>query len=172
MNATLAAWNAASEDTAVAALLNCCASRRWANAVAAQRPNADEDSLYQAADNIWSSMQEPDWMEAFRAHPRIGERKADASVQSKSWSQQEQSLVNDAQQSILAELAAGNQRYEELFGFTYIVCATGKSAEEMLNILRRRLSSDRAAELREAAEQQRQITQIRLRKWLQGDSAV
>jgi len=107
-------------------------------------------------------------MEAFRAHPRIGERKAaHASAQSSQWSSQEQASVDSAQAAILAELAAGNARYEELFGFTYIVCASGKSAEEMLAILQRRLSSDRQTELREAAEQQRQITQIRLRKWLQ-----
>jgi OHCU decarboxylase len=113
-------------------------------------------------------MQEPDWMQAFRAHPRIGERKVEhATAQSKQWSSQEQSSVDQAQAKILAELAADNRQYEETFGFTYIVCATGKSAQEMLQILRRRLRSDRQTELREAAEQQRQITQIRLRKWLQ-----
>ena len=113
-------------------------------------------------------MKEPDWMEAFRAHPRIGERKpAPASTQSKAWSTQEQASVATAETTILAELASGNQQYEDQFGFTYIVCATGKSAEEMLSILQRRLRNDRETELREAAEQQRQITQIRLRKWLQ-----
>jgi OHCU decarboxylase len=107
-------------------------------------------------------------MEAFRAHPRIGERKpAEASAQSKEWSSQEQAAVHDSHAEILAELAAGNLRYEKQFGFTYIVCATGKAAEEMLAILRTRLANDRQTELREAAEQQRQITQIRLRKWLQ-----
>jgi len=171
MNATLAAWNGLESEDAIVALLSCCAAHRWASALASLRPYADEEHLFATADRVWSTMQEPDWMGAFRAHPRIGERKAaHASAQSKSWSQQEQSSVSEAQQSILTELAIGNQRYEDLFGFTYIVCATGKSAEEMLNILRRRLASDRATELREAAEQQRQITQIRLRKWLQGDA--
>jgi OHCU decarboxylase len=113
-------------------------------------------------------MQEPDWMQAFRAHPRIGDRKpAHATAQSTAWSQQEQSSAETAQAQTLAALAAGNHQYEEQFGFTYIVCATGKSAEEMLGILQHRLASDRQTELREAAEQQRQITQIRLRKWLQ-----
>lgn len=113
-------------------------------------------------------MQEPDWMQAFRAHPRIGERKVEhATAQSKQWSSQEQSAVDQAQAEILAKLAKGNSEYEQRFGFTYIVCATGKSTEEMLQILSRRLNSDRETELREAAEQQRQITQIRLRKWLQ-----
>src|SRR6202034_4127992 len=107
-------------------------------------------------------MEEPDWLEAFRAHPRIGERKAaHATAQSAQWSRQEQSAAEAAREDVLVELADGNLRYEQLFGFTYIVCATGKSAEEMLEILRRRLGSDRQSELREAAEQQRQITQIR-----------
>jgi len=113
-------------------------------------------------------MEEPDWMQAFRAHPRIGERKVEhATAQSKQWSGQEQSAVEKARFETLAELAAGNRQYEEFFGFTYIVCATGKSAEEMLGILRGRLTNNRETELREAAEQQRQIAQIRLRKWLQ-----
>jgi OHCU decarboxylase len=112
-------------------------------------------------------MQEQDWIEAFSAHPRIGERKAQhASAQSSAWSAQEQSEAEKAKAEVLEKLALGNKQYEELFGFTYIVCATGKSAEEMLHILHRRLASDRPAELSEAAEQQRQITQIRLRKWL------
>jgi len=112
-------------------------------------------------------MQEADWMEAFRAHPRIGERKAaEASQQSKAWSSQEQAQVQEAQTAILDALADDNRRYEERFGMTYIVCATGKSAEEMLAILTQRLDNDRNKELREAAEQQRQIMQIRLRKWL------
>ena len=107
-------------------------------------------------------------MQAFRAHPRIGDRKpAHASAQSSAWSRQEQASADTAQAEILAQLTKGNERYEELFGFTYIVCETGKSTEEMLEILERRLASDGQTELREAAEQQRQITQIRLRKWLQ-----
>jgi OHCU decarboxylase len=168
MNPILSAWNTADTNTAVTSLLNCCAAQRWARAVAAQRPCKSEEELFTTADSVWAQMEEPDWMEAFRAHPRIGERKAaHASAQSTAWSKQEQASTDSAQQDILSELAAGNETYEKLFGFTYIVCATGKSAEEMLQILRRRLSSDRATELREAAEQQRQITQIRLRKWLE-----
>jgi len=89
-----------------------------------------------------------------------------ASRKSGAWSQQEQSSASSAAERVLSDLSAANLLYEQRFGFTYIVCATGKSAEEMLSILNRRLSSDRASELREAAEQQRQITQIRLGKWL------
>jgi OHCU decarboxylase len=125
-------------------------------------------ALSEAADRTWATMQEADWLEAFACHPRIGERKVSmhAGEQSSAWSRAEQAQTNFASDSVLAEIAEGNQRYEELFGFTYIVCATGKSAEEMLAILKRRLQSTRETELREAAEQQRQIMQIRLGKWL------
>lgn len=168
MNPILESFNSADNDAALASLTSCCASHRWALAVAALRPFRGEEALSAAADSIWAQMQEPDWMEAFHAHPRIGEHKpAQASAQSQTWSSQEQASVHDSQSEILAELAVGNLRYEELFGFTYIVCATGKSAEEMLAILQNRLANDRQTELQEAAEQQRQITQIRLRKWLQ-----
>jgi 2-oxo-4-hydroxy-4-carboxy-5-ureidoimidazoline decarboxylase len=171
MNATLAAWNIADEASARKAMLACCGSQRWAAAMVARRPIASVAELSEAADYVWSTMQESDWLEAFACHPRIGERKplsvaAHASEQSATWSRQEQSSANDANERLLAELAEGNQLYEQRFGFTYIVCATGKSAAEMLTILKRRLTADREAELREAAEQQRQILQIRLGKWL------
>ena len=167
MNPLLSAWNAADPDAATLTLLSCCAAERWATALVAKRPFTSDAALFAAADAVWSTMHEDEWMQAFHAHPRIGERKVEhATTQSKQWSGEEQSAVDQAQAEILAELAAGNRLYEERFGFTYIVCATGKTAEEMLQILRRRLSSDRDTELREAAEQQRQITQIRLRKWL------
>jgi OHCU decarboxylase len=171
MNATLAAWNAAGPSEALEAMLACCGSERWAEAMVALRPIASVAELSVAADHVWSKMQGADWLEAFACHPRIGQRKpalvaAHASEQSAAWSRQEQSSANNANERVLAELAEGNQLYEQRFGFTYIVCATGKSAVEMLTILKRRLTADREAELREAAEQQRQIMQIRLGKWL------
>jgi len=134
----------------------------------ALRPIASVVALSEEADRIWGSMKEADWLEAFACHPRIGERKvsAHAGAQSSAWSRSEQARASAASESVLAKIADGNERYEELFGFTYVVCATGKSAEEMLAILKRRLASTREAELREAAEQQRQIMQIRLGKWL------
>jgi 2-oxo-4-hydroxy-4-carboxy-5-ureidoimidazoline decarboxylase len=167
VNSVLSSWNAADEESAVQAMRACCGARRWATAMVALRPVPTIVELSAAADEVWSTMEEADWMEAFTCHPRIGERKAArASKQSAAWSIQEQSSADNAANQVLAELAAGNALYEERFGFTYIVCATGKSAEEMLAILTRRLGNDRAVELREAAEQQRQITQIRLGKWL------
>jgi OHCU decarboxylase len=167
MNAVLDQWNKAEESEAFNAMMACCGAKRWAEAMVALRPIETVLELSIAADRVWSTMEEPDWIEAFACHPCIGERKAShASPKSQAWSRQEQFAVEDAQETVLAELAAGNALYEERFGFTYIVCATGKSAEEMLTILNRRLASNRAAELREAAEQQRQIIQIRLGKWL------
>jgi OHCU decarboxylase len=167
MSSVLDEWNSTGEQSATEAMLACCGSRRWAAEMVAQRPIANIAVLSKTADRIWANMAERDWLEAFTAHPRIGERKAPSgSDQSMDWSQQEQAGTDRASASILLELATGNAVYEQKFGFTYIVCATGKSADEMLAILKRRIGNDRMAELREAAEQQRQIMQIRLGKWL------
>ena len=169
MNATLDAWNNADEATARRhdCLLRAQALGSGDGCPAPHRQHVAE--LSEAADRIWATMEEPDWMEAFACHPRIGERKASTRwrQQSAAWSQQEQSSAASAADELCwPRLPKAIARYEERFGFTYIVCATGKSAEEMLAILKRRLAGDRDAELREAAEQQRQITQIRLGKWL------
>ena len=167
MNATLDAWNKADETTAFDAMIACCGAKRWAAVMVALRPIGGVAELSEAADRIWATMKEPDWMEAFACHPRIGERRsANAVAKSGAWSKQEQSSAASASENVLLEIAEENRRYEELFGFSFIVCATGKSAEEMLAILKRRLTGNRQEELLEAAEQQRQITQIRLGKWL------
>ena len=167
MNATLAAWNETNDGAALDAVLACCGARRWAEAMVVLRPFGSVESLSLTADEVWSTMEEADWVEAFACHPRIGERKsAHANPQSTAWSEQEQGGTRNVANRTLGELAEGNAAYEERFGFTYIVSATGKSADELLAILQRRLRSDREAELREAAEQQRQIMQIRLGKWL------
>lgn len=165
MNTVLVQWNTDPEPEALAAMLACCAAQRWAATMVAARPLDSIVVLNETADRIWSTMAEPDWLQAFAAHPRIGER-SHASKQSATWSLQEQSSVSVAGEHTLAQLAEGNVAYEKRFGFTYIVCATGKSADEMLFILNRRLTRTRDAELHEAAEQQRQILQLRLGKWL------
>ncbi|HVC47654.1 MAG TPA: 2-oxo-4-hydroxy-4-carboxy-5-ureidoimidazoline decarboxylase [Terracidiphilus sp.] len=167
MNAALAAWNQADAQDALETMLACCGAQQWAEAMVARRPMRDVVELSTEADSAWAAMEEADWMEAFACHPRIGERKAaHASAQSVAWSRQEQAGAAGAAALVLEELAEGNVEYEEKFGFTYIVCATGKSAEEMLAMLKNRLGRTRVMELREAAEQQRQIMQIRLGKWL------
>ena len=127
-----------------------------------------------ASDEEWLGLTESEWIEASLGHPRIGESAAAelsaeekrAPSQSAVWSEQEQTKVTAADDALKIALAAGNREYESRFNRTFIVCATGKSAAEILSILQRRLVNDGPAELQEAAEQQRQITQIRLRKWL------
>jgi 2-oxo-4-hydroxy-4-carboxy-5-ureidoimidazoline decarboxylase len=167
MNAVLEAWNNADESTATKAMLACCGAHRWAAQMVALRPILNIAALSEAADRVWGAMGESEWMEAFAFHPRIGEREAfAASEKSTAWSAQEQAGTSTAANSVMRELAEANAQYEQRFGFTYIVCATGKSADEMLAILKRRLGNDCTTELKEAAEQQRQITQIRLGKWL------
>jgi len=138
--------------------------------MAARRPFANEAALLAASDEIWLGLAEPDRTEAFRSHPRIGESRAERTTggQSQAWSAQEQRNVATAADDAKAALSEGNREYERRFGRIFIVCATGKTAPEILEILRRRLRNDTQTELCEAAEQQRQITQLRLRKWLQG----
>ena len=135
----------------------------------AARPFADVDTLLTKADSTWRSLSSEDWLEAFRAHPRIGEKKAAAaqSEEAREWSAQEQSGINAAAAETMAALAEGNQDYEHRFGFIFIVCATGKSSEEMLAILQTRLQNDFETEITVAAEEQRKITRLRLEKLLQ-----
>jgi OHCU decarboxylase len=164
----LARLNSLPGVEAEAELLKCCGSTRWARLVAAGRPFRDAAELFETADRVWAEAGADDWLEAFRAHPRIGERKAadGVSEQSRRWSEREQSGAGGAAPETLAALAEGNRAYEERFGFIFIVCATGKSADEMLALLEARLSHEPAAELRVAAEEQRRITRLRLQKLL------
>jgi OHCU decarboxylase len=166
---TLARWNQLPSDEAAADIIDCCGSWAWSRELAAGRPFADELSLIAASDEIWYRLGPQDWLEAFSKHPRIGERKApqSASAQSAAWSAQEQQDVTAAGENVQSALTEANHEYERRFGRRFIVCATGKSAAEMLDILRRRLGNDVATELRAAAEEQRKITNIRLKKWLQ-----
>jgi OHCU decarboxylase len=165
----LATWNLAHADTAAAQILPCCGSKRWAHEMAVLRPFNDEPALMAASDETWRNLNEVDWIEAFNSHPRIGESKGQGGTHSSdAWSRQEQKKVTEADDAVKIALADGNRAYEEKFGRIFIICATGKSASEILEILQRRLWNDVATELHEAAEQQRQITRLRLKKWLQG----
>jgi len=160
--------NSVPPPEAEAELLKCCGSTRWASLVAARRPFADASELMLTADAAWWSLGPADWLEAFRSHPKIGGRKAEAatSEQARAWSEGEQSGTRAAPPETLAELAEANRAYEERFGHIFIVCATGKTAEEMLDALRARLGNDPQEELRVAAEEQRCITRLRLEKLL------
>ncbi len=164
----LGRWNLLPSDEALAQILPCCGSKAWAHAITARRPLADEDALLGASSEIWRSLPPSEWMAAFQSHPRIGETRASRppSAQSLAWSGQEQRGVTDADAVVKAALADANREYEQRFHRIFIVCATGQSAPEILAILQRRLNYDAETELHEAAEQQRQITELRLKKWL------
>lgn len=154
-------------DGAVAALLQCCHAHAWAEAVAAQRPYASRAALFDAADRAWLQAGASAWREAFAGHPRIGERAHAASgVTQRHWSEQEQSAAQRADAAVRAELADAQREYEQRFGHIFLVCATGRSAEEILASLRERLHNDPDTELRVAAEEQRRITRLRLEKML------
>jgi OHCU decarboxylase len=122
------------------------------------RPFAGFDAMLGASDAAWAALAREDRLEAFAAHPRIGDRKGSA------WSEQEQAGTAPADQEVLRALSEGNRDYEERFGHVFLINATGKGPEEMLEQLRRRLGNDPETELAEAAEQQRQITRLRLDK--------
>jgi len=163
-------WNSSPADDAENEILPCCGSRAWARGMAARRPFQDEASVLAASDETWRNLSEPDWMEAFASHPRIGESRApeSATARSAAWSSQEQRDADAADDNVRTAMQEANRDYERRFGRIFIVCASGKSGSEILQILRHRLQNDDRTEMREAAEQQRQISQIRLGKWLQG----
>jgi len=166
VNQILEEWDRLEQETATEVLLPCNGSRAWAIGVVNLYPFETPEELFEASDKVWRALSEQDWQQAFDSHPRIGEHKAKAATeQSLKWSSGEQSaaqLTEDTQ----AALAAANREYEAKFGRIFIVCATGKTAAEMLAILQKRLANDPQTEVKEAAEQQRLITQIRVRKWL------
>ncbi len=144
-------------------LLDCCGSVAWAKKMAASRPFSNVSRMKETAKLHWASLGKDDWLEAFRAHPRIGEKRV------KGWAAQEQSKAASASKQTLDRLAEVNRDYEAKFGHIYIVCATGKSAEEMLTIAERRLAEeDPARELAAAAAEQLKITELRLEKLVVG----
>jgi len=164
-NVNLAAFNALPSEMAEAALLACCASPRWVRRMAQRRPFEDAAELFAAADAIWWELAPENWLEAFAAHPKIGEKPQQESGQARAWSEQEQAAAH-SDATTRAALEQANQAYQERFGYIFIVCASGKTAGEMLAILRGRLQNDADAELRVAAEEQRKITELRLQKLL------
>src|SRR5947207_9615506 len=166
MTQSLQWLNQLSAEHAEPEFLKCCGSRRWAQLMTTARPFANVEALVAEADRIWWSLSEEDWLEAFRAHPKIGEKKAATvqSAQAAAWSAKEQAHVTTASENTLAELAQRNREYEDRFGFIFIVCASGKSSGELLTILEGRMQNNPKNELRIAAEEQRKITRLRLEK--------
>lgn len=158
---TLAELNGLSPVEAQRLLLQCCGSRHWVQRMVAQRPFTSTADLLRAADEAARELTNIDWLEAFAAHPRIGERSTSA------WSESEQAGALSAHQDVQARLAGANAEYEKKFGFIFIVFASGKRPEQILEIMNARMHNAREIEIREAAAEQQKITRARLQKLLE-----
>jgi len=149
-------------------LLHCCHSTTWADKLLQSMPFSSRKEILKKAEKIWFSLSERDWLEAFAAHPKIGDvnslKKKFGSI--KTAAAQEQMGVNSADEKTLEDLALFNHNYEKKFGFIFIVFATGKSAQEMLKILKTRIENSRKDELNNAAKEQCKIMRLRLEKKL------
>ena len=156
------------EEEAKAALIRCCGATSWVDEVLAWRPFFTAERLFQTAADVWATMEREDILEAFQHHPRIGDveglRKKFAATSH--WASAEQSGAAAASDEELRTLANGNVAYEARFGYLFIVCATGKSAEEMLDLLEARMNNEPENELAIAAAEQAKIIRLRLEKLL------
>ena len=164
------AWlNELPADEAEYVFRDCCGSVEWARQMAESRPFAMLENLFRRADEVWSSLSTADHLEAFAAHPKIGSTRSASTQQHRaaSWSANEQSGMEAADADVRRRLAEANSLYEARFGFIFIVCASGRSAEEMLVMCQSRLGNSLETELNIAADEQRKITEIRLGKLLE-----
>jgi 2-oxo-4-hydroxy-4-carboxy-5-ureidoimidazoline decarboxylase len=166
LQANLERLNSLPTSEAESELAKCCGSKRWAQKMIQARPFANWNELTTRAEQIWWSLDPIDWLEAFQSHPKIGEKKATAAtgVEAQKWSEDEQYGIRNSSQQTMDALAVMNREYEKKFDYIFIVCATGKSSKEMLEILRARLDNPPEDELRIAAAEQARITQLRLKK--------
>ena len=164
--ASIESLNALPSEIARGEFLRCCGATLWADAMTARRPFADEAELFAAAAESFRSLARADWLEAFAGHPKIGDLNSLRSkfAHTAAWSEQEQGTVAAAAEATIRDLAAGNLAYEQKFGHIFIVCATGKTAAEMLALLQSRLPNSADDELCNAAAEQEKITQLRLRR--------
>jgi OHCU decarboxylase len=162
----VAAINAWTKSDADEAFRRCCGSTRWSRAMEGQRPFVSEAAVLEAAERIWWALEASDWLEAFSAHPKIGARGGARAehAPTAAWSKAEQSGTERATGDVLEKLSILNGRYEARFGYIFIVCATGKSAEEMLAAIESRLLHSAEDEIRFAAAEQAKITRLRLEK--------
>lgn len=165
---TLAELNDLPQPALSDVLHKCCGATAWVEAMARNFPAPDKETLFEQASTIWYGLAEPDWREAFTHHPKIGDINSlkEKFASTSAWAAGEQAAVQYSSQAILEALAEGNTRYEEKFGYIFIVCATGKSAEEMLALLQARLPNEPAEEMKIAMGEQAKIIQIRLEKLL------
>lgn len=164
------AWlNELPQEEAELIFRDCCGSKTWARRMISARPFPMLKNLFEAAETIWFALSPADWLEAFAAHPKIGssEPAPAQKMLAADWSSGEQSGMETAESDVRTQLAELNRWYEDKFRFIFIVCATGKSADEMLAIARARLGNSAETEFRIAAVEQQKITEIRLRKLLE-----
>lgn len=169
MSESIESFNAAAEEGATETLLGFCGSPNWVAQMCEARPFADADAIHSTADTVFKRLSKQDWLAAFAHHPKIGDLK---SLKAKfagnaEWSGGEQAGVNQADEATLLQLAKGNEDYEARFGHIFIVCATGKTAAEMLTLLKSRLPNEPGDELLIAAAEQTKITHLRIDKWLE-----
>lgn len=164
----LESLNSRSAEEAFALFLRCCGSTRWARAMERARPFKDKAALMNAAAQAEADLSREDWLEAFSHHPKIGGKDALRATfaATRSWAGQEQQGAAAASEDVLDALSSGNEDYARKFGYIFIICATGKTAGEMLATLRERLMNDPETELRSAAAEQSKITRLRLQKLL------
>ena len=165
---TLQQFNSLSLPEILSELLRCCGSRRWAEMMAARRPFPSVEVLLTCAEELWNGLSHDDWKEAFSHHPRIGDvgKLKEKFAATAEWASKEQSGVALASDDVLQSLAGKNSTYEKKFGYIFIVCATGKSAAEILSLIEERLGNDPGTEIRVAANEQSKITKLRLEKLL------
>jgi 2-oxo-4-hydroxy-4-carboxy-5-ureidoimidazoline decarboxylase len=165
---TLQELNALPKSIAMEALTKCCGASRWVSCMEVLRPFENEQKLLTAASDCWYALSQKDWLEAFAHHPKIGdtadlEKKFSAT---KEWAGQEQGAVRTAGKLTVERMALLNREYEIKFGYIFIVCATGKSVQEMVSIIEERLHHHAEQEIITAMEEQNKITAIRLKKLL------
>lgn len=165
---TLTEFNHLTTDQRKAELRKCCGAEAWTEGMCLCFPFASKETLLAKADEIWNGLTESDWLQAFAHHPKIGDleslKKKFASTAG--FAANEQASVRQASPQTLEALAKGNDEYEHKFSYIFIVCATGKSAEEMLDMLISRLPNSKEEEIRLAAGEQAKITKLRLEKLL------
>ena len=162
---TIHDFNRLSFEAAKTELERCCGSHRWAERLASERPFANRSDLHTAAEKHWLALEEADWKEAFSHHPRIGAKALrEKFASTAAWALEEQRGAASASDEVIEALAEGNIEYEKRFGHVFLICATGKSAVEMLEQLRARIGRSAQEELQTAAAEQSKITRIRLDK--------
>lgn len=166
---TLHEFNILPREKVVEELTRCCGSSAWVQRMLPFIPADDMVELLEDAEEQWWLCSEGDWKEAFTHHPKIGDMDAlkKKFASTSAWAVGEQGAVNSASEEVLEQLAEGNRLYEEKFGYIFIVCATGKTAREMLDLLQERLNNEPAEEIRIAADEQNKITQLRIEKLLE-----